>query len=139
MTTRSTFMVVLTGCLLASASGCTRQYVFEFKHPASGEPVENTPVVLSSLPRIYSFLDLRHYTSETGQPVVAEGKTDEAGKVILNLPSDLGIRYVQLDGKWFSYQPSSSWQPMLTQQEYEVRAESPAVEGGRPLVRMETK
>jgi hypothetical protein len=132
-------VAVLAGCLLASVVGCTTQHVFEFKHPDSGNPVEDTPVVLSSTHRIYSFLDLRHYTSETGQPVVTEGKTDKTGRVILGLPSDLGISYVQLDGKWFSYQPSSAWQPMLTQQEYVDRAEKPAVEGGRPLVRMETK
>ncbi len=139
MTMSTASMAVLTGCFLASVGGCATQYVFEFKHPASGGPVEDTPVVLSSTHRIYSFLDPRHYLVETGRPVVVEGKTDKAGKVILDLPSDLGISYVQLDGKWFARNPSSTWQPMVTQQEYETRAEKPEVEDGRPLVRMETQ
>lgn len=138
MRTPTAPVATLVGCLLASAVGCTKQYVFEFTNPGSGGPVKDTTVVLSSVVRTYDYLDIRFYLCKGG-PVVVEGKTDKAGTVTMSLPSDLGVRYIRIDGKWFAREPSPVWQAMLTQQEYEDGAEKPEAEDGRPLMRMGTR
>lgn len=125
--------------LLVSVAGCTTQYELEFRHSGPGSPIANSQVRLSSVPRIYSFLDARHYISETGRVVVVEGRTDEAGRTVLSLPGGLGIRCVQLDGRWFVSELSSIWQPMLTQQEYEAKTANAGMKEDRPLVRMKSK
>ena len=142
MSDRSFQVRLLPFCILASCAlvGCTTEHVFEFKDTKSDLPIRNAPVEATSCHRIYSYLDLRHYlAADSGKSITRQGRTDEGGKVALSLPSDLSIKYVCLDGKWFAREPSSAWQPMLTQQEYEARAEKPGTEDGRPLVRMETK
>lgn len=132
---RSLYMLVCCGTMVCAGSSCTRQYVFEFRHAKSHKPIVNTPVVLSSLPPIYNWIDPRHYTHNTGRPVIADGLTDDAGTVVLRLPSNLSIKSVQLSDRWYARPPYSSWKPMLTRQEYVYKVD-PTSESGRPLVRM---
>jgi hypothetical protein len=133
-------LATVAACVAAPCiiGGCTTQYLFEFKHGESGAPIADAPVSLSSLPRIYSFLDARHYTGETGKPVVVHERTDEGGKVALGLPSDLRIWYICLNSEWFAREPSSAWQPMLAKHEYEAKVAEADLQTDqqRPLVRM---
>ncbi len=132
---------LLIVCILASCvfAGCTSQHTFEFKHGKSGELIANAPVVISSWPRGYSFIDIRHYIYGCSTTFAEEGQTDTDGKATLSLPSDVGVQNVCLNGEWFASDLSTVWQPMLTQQEAEAKtAESSALEvrQDRPLVRM---
>ncbi len=135
---RLTFWAVCL-CLALAGVGCTREYVFTFRDAESDRPLVGRPVELLSLPRIYSFLDLRHYVCESGEPVVETGRTDVNGRVVFALPEDLGIRHVQLDGRWFAQQPSSSFQPMRTREEFEARTAPLPPCAGRPKVRMKAE
>lgn len=137
----SRYLLFVCASLPWTTAACTSRYVFEFRNAESGAPVVGVPVSASSLPRIYSFLDPRHYIVETGEAVVAGGRTDEAGRATIELPSGLGVKCVMLGAEWVAQEPSREWQPMRPMAEYQTRSrEADAQTGPRgPLVRMQTR
>lgn len=135
---------ILTLLVLMVASflvGCTSTYTVHLREGATQKPITGALVTVATVPRIYSFLDPRHYMGESGKQFRAERKTDSRGSVTLEVPSDLDIWYVSLGDSWVIQEPSSQWAPMLTREEFE--AEVP--EGNlkqlpdRPHVKVETK
>jgi len=94
-----------------------------------------------SVPQIYSFLNPRHYSAQSGKPFKVQGQTDVQGLMDFNMPTDLDIWLVVLKDNWFAENPSARWTPMLTASEF--KAKTPTTEladvPGRPRVRIERK
>lgn len=96
-----------TGCLV----GCNQQtyYSVELRTAEDHAPVPGARVTLVSVPRIYSFLDIRHYGGHSGDREVSEGSTDAGGQVILALPTDLDVDHVVVDDAWVLRRPTAEW------------------------------
>jgi len=110
--------VLLTSCILA---GCTSAYTVHLRDSQTQKPIPDAQVTVAPVPRIYSFLDIRHYLGDLcdrGKSVMADGKTDSRGQMRCNLPSDLDIWRVSLGESWVAT-ISHEWMPMLTQAEFD--------------------
>lgn len=103
-----TLLVMLsTGCLV----GCNQQthYSVELRTADDHVPLPGARVTLVSVPRIYSFLDIRHYGGYSGDREVSEGSTDALGQVILALPADLDVDHVVVEDAWVLRRPTAEW------------------------------
>jgi hypothetical protein len=131
--------ILLSAC--AALAGCKTAYVFEFKDSKSGNPIAGAHVVAESFPRMYSYVDIRHYLPGSHEPDIAKGTTDSQGKAKLSLDSELGIRHVTLNDKWFIRQSLPEWRPMWTELEFQGNATHADLQAlpDRPLIKIEKK
>ncbi len=132
----STFL--LSCCIFA---GCRTEYVFQIKDSKSSAAVTKSTIMVTTLPKRYGYLDIRHYLTECGEIITAEGQTDVHGMVTLDLPSDRSIWHVSLNNEWFAEMPLSDWKQMVPKDEHEGKVAEDAPKGKQigPLIRMQKK
>ena len=96
-----------------SIHGCAKTcYVIHLRDNESEKPMSNVQVTLASIPRMYSFLDIRHYGAESGKPDITKGITNSTGVVELSLPQDIGVGYIMVNDVWILIKPSVNWTKM---------------------------
>ena len=141
MTRELPAILSLLPMILCVLVGCTSTYTVCLRDRQTLKPIANAPVTISSVPRIYSFLDPRHYLGESGKPVTAEGKTDSQGQVSFDMPTDLDIWHASLGESWILEGPSTQWMPMMTRKEFETDARADQLRDmpGRPEVKVQKK
>lgn len=144
MTIRQVYIVTVAAtasiCMLL---GCNSTYIVSFRNAQTEQPVVYASATLVTVPRIYSFLDARHYLVVSGRPVAVKGKTDHEGRAEFSMPADLGIWRVTLTDRWIAGGPSANWMPMLTQEEFgsnrTIANEKLKLIPGRPHVKLDKK
>ena len=90
-------------------TGCSSSYVVSVRDSGTEQPLADTQVTISSNPRIYSFLDPRHYLIGCGNIAKAHGTTDSNGQVKLTLPQDRDIWRATANDSWTVPRPPNRW------------------------------
>ena len=137
-------LVRLSALIMGSAvviSGCTSKnvYVAHFRNAKTRAPVRDGEVEVYTLPRIYSFLDVRHYLGTAGRPYTTRTRVNSQGEARFVLPKTAPeVDCLVLDGTWFVRAPAGDWTAMATREELEgtVRRRDLVA---RPEVRLERK
>ena len=122
--------------LLLMLNGCTRDvYIVELRNANTKQSLVGARVILISVPRIYSFIDPRHYSPGSGQSVMKNGVTNATGTVELDLPHNLDSWRIVVDDTWILRGPTPNWSIMTLCDEQKPDQNDALLEG-RPEVRI---
>lgn len=102
-------MPLMVAVGLGGCSGPVNQEAYQFRDGETERPLAGHRATISTGPRVYSWLDPRHYVEDARKCIAREAITDDNGIAVFEWKYH--EREIRLDDQWYAYHPID-WEPM---------------------------